>query len=59
METRHTNVRLSIYGMGDVSTFMIKGDTPLVTRVSLYLHNRRCAIVTRVSFFVVHLPLLT
>jgi hypothetical protein len=25
METRHSNVRLSIYGMEDVPAFMIKG----------------------------------
>jgi hypothetical protein len=28
METRHSNTRLSIYGMGDAPTFVIKGDTP-------------------------------
>jgi hypothetical protein len=27
-ETRHSNARLSIYRMRDVSAFMIKGDTP-------------------------------
>jgi hypothetical protein len=26
METRHSNTRLSIYGMGDTSAFVIKGD---------------------------------
>jgi hypothetical protein len=30
------DARLSIYGMGDVHAFMIKGDTPLVMRISLY-----------------------
>jgi hypothetical protein len=28
METRHSNAHLSIYGMGDVSAFMIKGGAP-------------------------------
>jgi hypothetical protein len=28
METRHSNTHLSIYGMGDVPTFVIKGDAP-------------------------------
>jgi hypothetical protein len=28
METRHSNARLSIYGMGDMSAFIIKGHTP-------------------------------
>jgi hypothetical protein len=67
METRHSSARLSIYGMGDAPTFvikgdaplytewethplsLIKGDTPLVSCVSHYLHNRRRAIVTCVS----------
>jgi hypothetical protein len=30
-ETRHSNAQLSIYGMGDVSAFMIKVDAPLYT----------------------------
>jgi hypothetical protein len=50
METHHFNAHLSIYGMGNVSTFVIKGDVPLVTQVSFYLHNRRRVIVTCVSF---------
>jgi hypothetical protein len=33
MEMRHFNARLSIYGMGDELTFMIKEYTPLATRV--------------------------
>jgi hypothetical protein len=49
METHHSNAHLSIYGMGDVSAFMIKGDMPLVMHVSLYLHNRQCVIVMHVS----------
>jgi hypothetical protein len=28
METRHSNARLSIYGMGDTPSFMIKEDAP-------------------------------
>jgi hypothetical protein len=32
MEMHHSNARLSIYGMGDVSTFMIKGDASLLTQ---------------------------
>jgi hypothetical protein len=28
MEMHHSNARLSIYGMGDVSAFVIKGDAP-------------------------------
>jgi hypothetical protein len=34
METRHSNAHLSIYGMRDVSTFVIKGDAPRATNVS-------------------------
>jgi hypothetical protein len=45
----HSNSRLSIYGMGDVPAFMIKGDAPLVMHIFLYLRNRRRAIVPRVS----------
>jgi hypothetical protein len=33
-EMRHSNTRLSIYGMGDVPAFVIKGDVPLATHVS-------------------------
>jgi hypothetical protein len=29
MEMRHSNARLSIQGMGDTPTFMIKEDVPL------------------------------
>jgi hypothetical protein len=35
MEMRHSNTHLSIYGMEDASAFMIKGDVPLATHVSL------------------------
>jgi hypothetical protein len=28
METRHSNARLSKYGMGGVPAFVIKGDVP-------------------------------
>jgi hypothetical protein len=35
MKTRHSTACLSIYGMGDASTLIIKGDVPLATRVSL------------------------
>jgi hypothetical protein len=31
MKMCHSNARLSIYIMGDVSAFMIKGDAPLYT----------------------------
>jgi hypothetical protein len=31
MEMHHSNARLSIYGMGNESAFVIKGDTPLYT----------------------------
>jgi hypothetical protein len=34
METCHSNAHLSIYGMGNASTFVIKGDAALATRVS-------------------------
>jgi hypothetical protein len=43
MKMRHSNTRLSIYGMGDTPafvingdapTFVIKGDTPLATCIS-------------------------
>jgi hypothetical protein len=34
METRHSNACLSIYRMGDVPAFMIKGDVPQETCVS-------------------------
>jgi hypothetical protein len=33
-ETRHSNAHLSIYGMGVVPTFVIKGDTSLAMRIS-------------------------
>jgi hypothetical protein len=49
MKTRHSNVHLSIYGMRVTTTFVLKGDTPLVTCISLYLCNRRRTIETRVS----------
>jgi hypothetical protein len=31
MEMHHSNACLSIYGMGDMSAFVIKGDAPLYT----------------------------
>jgi hypothetical protein len=40
METCYSNARLSIYGMREAPAFVIKGDAPLVLRVSLYLCNR-------------------
>jgi hypothetical protein len=43
MEMRHSIAHLSIYGMDDVLAFIIKGDAPIVTCVSLYLRNQRCA----------------
>jgi hypothetical protein len=49
METRHSNARLHTYEMEDAPTFMIKGDTPLVTCISLYLCNRQHIIVMCVS----------
>jgi hypothetical protein len=49
MKTHHCNARLSIYGMRDATIFMLKGGTPIVTRVSLYLRNRRHAIEMCVS----------
>jgi hypothetical protein len=49
METLHSNTHLSIYGMGDTPAFVKKGDAPLVTRVSLYLRNRRRSIIMCVS----------
>jgi hypothetical protein len=37
---RHVILMLvSIYRMGDAAAFMLKGEAPLVMRVSLYLHN--------------------
>jgi hypothetical protein len=50
-ETRNSNARLSIYEMGDVSTFVLNRDMPLLTHISLYLYNRRCAIGTRSPFY--------
>jgi hypothetical protein len=49
METHHSNAHLYIYRMEDAPAFVIKRNTPLVTCVSLYLCNRRRAIVTRIS----------
>jgi hypothetical protein len=49
METHNFNAHLSIYGMGDVIAFVLNGDVPLLTRVSLYLSNRRRVIGTCVS----------
>jgi hypothetical protein len=34
METHHYNARLSIYEMGDMPAFVIKGDVPLETHIS-------------------------
>jgi hypothetical protein len=33
-ETRYSNARLSLYGMGDAPAIVIKGDAPLATCVS-------------------------
>jgi hypothetical protein len=41
MEMCHSNTRLSIYGMGDTTAFVIIGDAPLASHASIYLHNRR------------------
>jgi hypothetical protein len=53
MEMRHDNTRLPIYGKGDVPAFIAKRrrlpPPPWVMRISLYLHNRRRARLTRVS----------
>jgi hypothetical protein len=48
-ETRYSNTRLSIYGMGDALAFVITGDVPPVMCISLYLRSRWRAIVTCVS----------
>jgi hypothetical protein len=34
-ETRHSNAGLSIYGMGDATAFVIKGNMLLATHISL------------------------
>jgi hypothetical protein len=51
MESCHYNAHLFIYGMRDVTAFVIKGDTAVVMYVSLYLHNQRCIVGTCVSLF--------
>jgi hypothetical protein len=42
METRYSNSHLFIYGMRDASTFMTKGDAPVVTHVSLLSQKQTC-----------------
>jgi hypothetical protein len=44
----YSKAHLSIYRMRDAPTFVLKGDVPLVTHVSLYLRNQRHIIGMRV-----------
>jgi hypothetical protein len=50
MEMRHSNTRLSVYVIGDASTFIAKRIGAPVIRVSLCMRNRRHAILMGVSF---------
>jgi hypothetical protein len=42
METRHSNAHLSIYGMGDGHTFVIKGDAQYIRNGRrTHFHDKR------------------
>jgi hypothetical protein len=54
MKMRHSNVHLSIYGMGDMSAFMIKGGAPYIRNVRrVYFRDKR-----RCTPSIMHLSLL-
>jgi hypothetical protein len=56
METRYSNAYQSVYGMGDVLAFMLKGDASAFVMgdgmrdVPAFVIKRDTLLVTRVSF---------